>query len=178
MIAVWDFILYLPTMEDINAFPNKYKIKGDTTVNAILSNDDVIRARQTELTNEILSIDEEIQRFKMLIEEAEIRKQRRMMEYQILEGIESRSTVTIVTEFNSNRRKATKDRLNFEDTLINIFDNVGRPMSVAEIIEMLGKFGFKWGKYQTAWAYITKCSLVQPTGERGKYNIVRHRGWE
>lgn len=134
----------------------------------MLTRHDVIKARQSELINEVYGIEQRIQELAAEIDRLTTLKEQRMMEHQLLEEIGDRGIMGDVT-------KVKKDRMTFEDVMIKLHESAGRPLRIKEIIEGLEKFGYQWSNYYTAYNYITNSHIVQPTGARGYYNVIR--GW-
>lgn len=126
---------------------------------------EVINERKKELFNEIQQIEVELERLKVL-------KERRHIEYKMLENIEDRSIIITTTEQRVEVRKGVGDRLFVEDILREIFDNVGRPMKISEIIEMLKKYNKTWNSYHAAYQFVISTKMLEKTGKRGYYNII------
>lgn len=120
--------------------------------------DEIIRQRQSELFTEINQLEQEIERLKQL-------RERRVEEYKMLQHISDRGLM------NDERKPA---RIDFENALKEIFKNAGRPMSIGELIDKLEEFGYSWSTYQTAWASLRRTRLLEHTGARGYYQLVRY----
>jgi hypothetical protein len=138
----------------------------------MLTMDSVIKNRQAELVNEVFEIETKLSQLQQEMERLVILKEQRMMEHQFLESGGFRNEVRI-----TNGMRTTSDRLSFEDCLMQIYDQYGRPLQVKEIISAVERFGYQWSSYQSAWAYITNSGMLEKTGQRGYYNIIRARGW-
>lgn len=136
----------------------------------MMTRDTVIKARQAEIVNEVFEIESRMSELRDELERLAILKEQRMMEHQLLEEVGERS---ILGEHTPGRKST---RLSFEDTLIQIYDNAGRPLRIKELIGELERFGYQWSNYYTAYSYITSSHIVAPTGARGYYNVVRGRG--
>lgn len=140
---------------------------------SLLTRDEVIRTRQNELVNEVFTIEEKIKELSEEIERLTILKEQRMMEHQLLEEVGERS---ILEELSRTSGKKT-NRLSFEDCLVQMYDKVGRPLRMKDLIAELEKFGYVWSDYHKAYAYITSTPIVKSAGVRGYYQVVQTRGW-
>lgn len=136
----------------------------------MLTRDEVIKARQSELINEVVEIEQRIVELTNELERLALLKEQRAMEYRLLEQLGERSCVDDLV----NDRKS---RVSFEDCLITLYERVGRPLRMREIIDEMEKFGYQWSNYWRAYSYIRSLDIVQSTGARGYYNIIRTRGW-
>lgn len=141
---------------------------------------DVVKSRQNELVNEVFDIEQQISEHERKMVEMQEQiillkrlKEQRMMEYQIMEQYDGRGII----QAHSGVRKSTSDRLKFEDILIMINEEYGRPMRIKEIIASVEGFGITWSSYHAAYSFISKSELIKSTGERGYYNILAKRGW-
>lgn len=145
-----------------------------TTITA----DDVISKRQTELMSEIMDIDDELKELEERVHSLKIKRDEKIMEYDLFCRMEERNEIRITTtsttvEIRGRRGRLNQsDKLSFEDVVKQIFDKAGRPMRISELIERLEKFGYKWSKYGSAFNYITTSHVVEKVA-RGYYQIIR-----
>lgn len=141
----------------------------------MITADDVIRARQTEIFNRVQSIEHELRRLEQQKKQLENEKERLMMEYKILDSYHDRGILSVTTT-TTTMRMETRDKIVIEDTIKKIFDNVGRPMRMAEIINELEKFGYKWSRYETAYSYLSKVPILEKVPQtRGIFQLRREK---
>lgn len=118
--------------------------------------DEVIRNRQAEIFNEITDIEKKMEKLRAV-------KEQRIAEYNMLQHISERGLM------DEGKKVA---RIDFEEAIKRIFNQAGRPLSVGELIGKLEEFGYIWSNYQAAWYRLRSSRLLEPTGERGYYNII------
>lgn len=126
--------------------------------------DEIIRTRQTEIFNEVNEIEEKINQHLAAIEKLRSTKEQRIAEYNMLQHIDDRGLM------DEGKKIA---RIDFETALKQIFEQSGKPMKVGDLIDRLEEFGYMWSNYQSAWYHIKNADLIQPTGARGYYNLIR-----
>lgn len=146
---------------------------------ALITDDEIIRTRQNEIVAECFEIDDSIQQKLKEIEELKALKIRRTNEWSIMDAHRDRGHVRVVTTTTVMEVSYKKggDRLKVEDQLKMIFNAVGRPMAINEIISQLETYGTMWSKYISAYGYITKCDCLEKIPQtRGMFQLRRNRG--
>lgn len=141
----------------------------------MITADQVIRRRQMEIFNRIQEIESELRQLDRQKKLLEDEKTSLLLEHDLWNEYEDRGSLSMTTTTTTtNIRMGSKDRLVFEDVLKKIFDNVGRPMRVTELISALESFGYQWSSYSTAHAYITKTPILEKVPQtRGIYQLRR-----
>lgn len=140
--------------------------------------DDVVRKRQTQLVNEADDLNAELEAIKNRAAEINTRLAEIHLEYGVFEKAQDRRIVITHTEtFSQTVRdgKNPTDRLQFEDALKAIFNRIGRPMPVRDIIKELEPMGWQWAQYHTARGYIANSDMLETAGKRGYYQLLRPR---
>jgi hypothetical protein len=146
----------------------------------------VIRKRMEELWSESVSntqtlgdIDAQIQ--ELVAKKAQImqRSAEISIETEILESYENGRQFKIVrvteeiTVTDRSGRKNSSDKLDFESSLVAIFSgNNKREMGGADLIAQLESLGWKWSKYEAAYAYISKSDILEKVS-RGTFELRR-----
>jgi len=132
----------------------------------MFSHDELIQIRQNEIFNEVQDIDDHIRQLCAELEKLEALKKRRLAEYDLLQRVSDKGLV-------DNRGQTT--RLSLEAALKRIFDKAGRPLSIGELIGQLREFGYMYDSlpYHTAYSRIRALGILEPTGARGYYNLLR-----
>ena len=126
--------------------------------------DDLIQARQAEIFNEVQDIDAELLQLTARLEKLAALKERRIAEHNMLQNVKDRGLI-------ANEHKST--RVDFETAIKRIFDKAGRPMAIGELINELETFGYIFSKYNTAYMRLKSLGVLESTGARGYYNLLR-----
>jgi hypothetical protein len=149
----------------------------NNTVQAVTA-DEVIKNRQSELIIEINEIEKLEMEMRQQLEMLNHKKRLRLMEYEMMEKFDERNMVSFTTTTTTIEigRKKSSDKLSFEDTLKQVMDNAGRPITIGQIITELEKFGHQWSKYVSAYNYLTNSGMIEKVPQtRGIYQLIRSR---
>lgn len=140
----------------------------------MITADEVIRSRQTAIFNRVQEIEHEQKRLDLQKQALEREKEALRMEHDILDAYDDRGHISVTTTTTTTVKMRSHDKITFEDTVKKIFDNVGRPMRVTEIIHELKTFGYQWSTYTSAHNYITRLAHIERVPQcRGTYQWTR-----
>jgi hypothetical protein len=155
-------------------------MKVDMSETPVVSANEVIVKRQNELTVEIFALDAQIAEKEKELEALRLRRAERMMEYDMWDNYNQRSSITITrkiteTTVEMNGRMGQADRMRFEDCLKAIMKEAGVPLQFGDIRKRLEKFGIIWNDYSSAHNYIIRSGLLEGAGRRGFYQLMKPR---
>lgn len=141
---------------------------------------DVAEKRLAQLSQERQDLFLEEEQLKARLKEIEMRRKEITLEERIMQtGLryegQIKFTERTITVHAREGYVIRNERMDLEETLRTIFNAVGRPMKLSEIIQEVAKVGHQWSTQQKARYNIMKLEILESTGAYGYYNLRRNR---